>query len=65
MLSELGILISSVLLSVGGLVALVGEQCRRSRCTRINCSDCCQMDRDVESPRPTRPGGLQTPHDNP
>jgi hypothetical protein len=53
-LASLGVLVSSIILSVGGCIAVTGEQFRRSRCTKINCSDCCQLDRDIESPRPTQ-----------
>lgn len=53
-LGALGVFLSSLILSIGGCIAVTGEQFRRSRCTKINCSDCCELDRDIESPRTTQ-----------
>mgnify|MGYP003661756741 CR=1 FL=1 len=41
-LTTMGIFISSLLLSIGGLLALMSEACRRSRCTKLNlfCVSC-------------------------
>ena len=41
-LTTYGIFISSLLLSLGGFVALTIEGCRRSRCTKLNlcCFEC-------------------------
>jgi hypothetical protein len=47
MLSELGIFISSVLLSLGGCIAISCSEMRRSRCTQISVSDCVKCNRDV------------------
>ena len=50
MLTELGIFISSPLLSVGGCIAISCDSMRRSRCTNIELSDCMKCNRDVISP---------------
>ncbi len=45
-LTELGILISSVLLSLGGCISVICNESRRSRCTRITCP-CVDIERDI------------------
>jgi hypothetical protein len=45
-LSEVGILISSILLSLGGCIAVSATELRKSRCTSIK-SQCCACVRDV------------------
>ena len=49
MLAELGILISSILLSLGGCWNVTCVKMRRSRCTKIELSDCLKCHRDVVS----------------
>ena len=45
-LTELGILISSVLLSLGGCISVICSESRRSRCTKITLP-CCDIERDI------------------
>ena len=45
-LTTKGIFISSLLLSIGGLLALTSEACRRSRCTKLDLC-CFQCNREV------------------
>ena len=45
-LTELGIFISSLLLSLAGCVSVICSESRRSRCTRIT-FPCCQIHRDT------------------
>ena len=47
MLTELGIFISSLLLSLGGCIAISCDSMRRSRCTNIELSDCMKCNRAV------------------
>lgn len=45
-LTTMGIFISSLLLSIGGLLALTSEACRRSRCSKLDLC-CIKCDREV------------------
>ena len=45
-LTELGIFISSLLLSLGGCISVICSESRRSRCTKITLP-CCDIERDI------------------
>ena len=45
-LTTKAIFISSLLLSIGGLIALTSEACRRSRCTKLDLC-CVKCDREI------------------
>ena len=45
-LTSTGVFISSLLLSIGGLLALTSEACRRSRCSKLDLC-CIKCDREV------------------
>jgi len=45
-LTELGIFISSILLSLGGCIAVVCNESHRSKCTHIT-FPCCTIDRET------------------
>ena len=48
--TDLGIFISGVLLSLGGVIAIIGSQCRQSKCLEIHCSKCLKIKRgDIEN----------------
>ena len=47
MLTELGVFVSSILLSLGGCVAMTCGELRKSRCTQIKCSECMEIDRQI------------------
>lgn len=44
-LTDLGIFISSLLLSISGLMAVLCSSLRKSNCTSITCGKCCQLER--------------------
>jgi hypothetical protein len=44
-LTDLGIFISSLLLSVSGLLAVLCSSLRKSNCSSIKCGSCCQLER--------------------
>ena len=46
--TDLGIFISGILLSLGGVIAIVGSQCRQSKCYEISCSKCLKIKRNSE-----------------
>lgn len=45
-LTDLGVFISGVILSIGGLIAIIGSQCRQSKCNEISCSKCFKIKRE-------------------
>ncbi len=45
-LTELGIFVSSILLSLGGCISVICNESRRSRCTKISLP-CCDIERDI------------------
>jgi hypothetical protein len=44
--TDLGVFISGVLLSIGGVIAIIGSQCRASKCNEITCSKCLKIKRE-------------------
>ena len=49
--TDLGIFISGILLSIGGLIAIVGSQCRQSKCSEIilgSDPSCLKIKREME-----------------
>jgi len=45
-LTGLGIFLSSLLLSVSGLIAVVCSSLRKSNCSTIKCGSCCELQRN-------------------
>tara|TARA_R100001369_G_scaffold89485_1_gene127129 strand:- start:338 stop:565 length:228 start_codon:yes stop_codon:yes gene_type:complete len=45
-LTNLGVFISGLLLSIAGIIAVVGSQCRQSKCSDISISKCIKIKRD-------------------
>lgn len=45
-LTGLGIFISSLLLSVSGLIAVLCSSLRKSNCSTIKCGSCCELQRN-------------------
>lgn len=45
-LTDLGVFISGIILSCGGLLALIGSQCRNSKCKKITIGKCIKLDRE-------------------
>ncbi len=45
-LTDLGIFISSLLLSVSGLIAVMCSSLRKSNCSKIKCGHCCELQRN-------------------
>lgn len=44
-LTGLGIFLSSLLLSISGLVAVICSSLRKSNCSNIKCGSCCELKR--------------------
>jgi hypothetical protein len=34
--------------AIGGLIAIVFDKMRHSRCTKVICCGCCEIDREIE-----------------
>lgn len=45
-LTDWGIFLSSLLLSVSGLIAVVCSSLRKSNCSTIKCGSCCELQRN-------------------
>lgn len=45
-LTDLGIFLSSLLLSISGLIAVLCSSLRKSNCTTIKCGKCLALERD-------------------
>jgi hypothetical protein len=45
-LTGLGIFLSSLLLSISGLLAVVCSSLRKSNCSTIKCGSCCELQRN-------------------
>lgn len=45
-LTDLGIFLSSLLLSISGLIAVTCSALRKSNCKTIECGKCCKLERD-------------------
>lgn len=47
-LTDLGVFISGIILSTGGLLAIIGSQCRSSKCKEIKCGKCKILRENIE-----------------
>lgn len=45
-LTGLGIFLSSLLLSISGLIAVICSSLRKSNCSTIKCGSCCELHRN-------------------
>lgn len=45
-LTGLGIFLSSLLLSISGLIAVICSSLRKSNCSTIKCGSCCELQRN-------------------
>lgn len=45
-LTDLGIFLSSLLLSLSGLIAVLFSSVRKSNCSKIKCGSCCELERN-------------------
>ena len=45
-LTDWGIFLSSLLLSISGLIAVVCSSLRKSNCSKIKCGSCCELQRN-------------------
>ena len=45
-LTDWGIFLSSLLLSISGLIAVICSSLRKSNCSKIKCGSCCELQRN-------------------
>lgn len=45
-LTDWGIFLSSLLLSISGLIAVLCSSLRKSNCSKIKCGSCCEVQRN-------------------